>query len=217
MIAALYVETNGCYFDLPNVDPWDQRRDARLYNGPWSVVAHPPCQRWGKMWAGSPSWIAKTGQRKVKGDDGGCFAHALASVRQWGGVLEHPEGSHAWDYFGLNKPPKSGGWVAAELPGLSRYGWTCRVEQGRYGHYARKPTWLYAVGTRLPELNWGSSEAQFPEWAIARYGLKKCRRMGELAFKGGGTDSSARIGTPTPFRDLLIGIAESCNSRRAAA
>lgn len=39
MIAALYVETGGCYFGLPDVDPWDELRDARKYEGPWSVVA----------------------------------------------------------------------------------------------------------------------------------------------------------------------------------
>ena len=34
MIAALYVETDGCYFGIPGVDPWDQARDARKYTGP---------------------------------------------------------------------------------------------------------------------------------------------------------------------------------------
>lgn len=52
MIAALYVQTGGCYFGLPGVDPWDEARDARKYAGPYPVVAHPPCQRWGKFWAG---------------------------------------------------------------------------------------------------------------------------------------------------------------------
>ena len=46
MIAALFVETNGCYFGLPGVDPWDINRDARAYPGPHPVVAHPPCQLW---------------------------------------------------------------------------------------------------------------------------------------------------------------------------
>jgi hypothetical protein len=49
LIAALYVEKNGCYYNLPSVDPWDIERDARLYRGPWPVVAHPPCQRWGRF------------------------------------------------------------------------------------------------------------------------------------------------------------------------
>ena len=43
MIAALFVQKNGAYFDLPDVDPWDEERDARLYSGPHPVVAHPQC------------------------------------------------------------------------------------------------------------------------------------------------------------------------------
>jgi hypothetical protein len=206
-IAALYVETGGSYFGLLGVDPWHEARDARRYAGPHPVVAHPPCQRWGKMWAGQPLWIKRTGQRKVKGDDGGCFASALAAVRRWGGVLEHPWGSHAWPHFGLNTPPRKGGWIMADFHG----GWTCCVEQGRYGHYARKPTLLYAVGCDLPDLEWGESEPRFPEWAIEKHGLPYCKRAGELAFKGGGTDSSPRISTPEPFRDLLLSMARSAS------
>lgn len=204
MIAALYVESGGSYYGLPNVDPWDEARDARMYLGPFPVVAHPPCQRWGKFWAGQPLWIKRTGERKIKGNDGGCFEHALAMVRSCGGVLEHPWGSHAWPHFGLNVPLRAGGWIKAD-----RFGWTCCVEQGRYGHYARKPTLLYAVGTDLPGLRWGISEPSFPQEAIARYGLAYCKRAGELAFKGGGKDSSHRIGTPPEFRGLLIGLAQS--------
>jgi hypothetical protein len=204
MIAALFVETNGAYFGLPEVDPWDELRDARKYTGPFPVVAHPPCQRWGKFWAGQPLWIARTGERKTKGDDGGCFASALDSVRRFGGVLEHPWGSHAWPHFGLAIPPRSGGWVKAD-----DFGFTCCVEQGRYGHYARKPTMLYVVRGNTPELRWGKTEPTFPQWAIDKYGLQKCKRAGELAFKGGGKDNSFRIGTPSEFKDLLLSIASS--------
>jgi hypothetical protein len=28
-VAALYVERDGAYYGLPNVDPWDAERDAR--------------------------------------------------------------------------------------------------------------------------------------------------------------------------------------------
>jgi hypothetical protein len=28
MIAALFVETGGCYFNIPDVDPWDEQRDT---------------------------------------------------------------------------------------------------------------------------------------------------------------------------------------------
>ena len=160
------------------------------------------------MWAGSPSVIAKTGVRKKKGDDAGCFKSALESVRRCGGVLEHPWGSHAWAHFGLNKPDRKGGWIEADDQG----GWTCCVEQGRYGHYAPKPTMLYAVGCELPELDWGVYKVQdsdFPEWAMERYGREKCRKIGLLSFKGGGTDSTPRIHTPEPFRELLLTMAFS--------
>ena len=118
MIAALFVQTEGCYFNLEGVDPWDEARDARKYRGPYPVIAHPPCQRWGKMWMGSPSYVAKTGIRKIKGDDGSCFHAALNAVREFGGVLEHPWGSHAWPHFGLAVPSRKGGWIRADNHGV---------------------------------------------------------------------------------------------------
>lgn len=205
MIAALYVETNGSYYGIDGVDPWDEARDARKYDGPYPVVAHPPRQRWGKLWAGQPLHIKRTGQRKIKGDDGGCFKASLAAVRAFGGVIEHPWGSHAWSYFGLNKPPREGGWIMADFHG----GWTCCVEQGRYGHYARKPTLIYAVGCDLLELDWGIGEPRLDPAVVARMGLKRAKRLGEVSARGGGKDSSPRIGTPPEFRDILISMARS--------
>lgn len=209
MIAALYVERDGAYFGLDHIDPWDEARDARKYAGPYSVVAHPPCQRWGKLWAGQPLHIKRTGERKIKGDDDGCFAAALASVRAFGGVLEHPWGSQAWAHFGLNVPERSGGWIMADFLG----GWTCCVEQGQYGHYARKPTLLYAFGTDLPSLRWGYRYANLDPAVVARMGLERAKRLGEIGARGGGQNSTARIHTPTEFRDLLINIAQSAKPR----
>jgi hypothetical protein len=212
-VAALYVETDGAYYGLADVDPWDEVRDARRYSGPWPVVAHPPCQRWGKLWAGQPLHIKRTGERKVKGDDSGCFAAALAAVRAYGGVLEHPWGSHAWAHFGLNVPPRSGGWIVADFEG----GWTCCVEQGRYGHYARKPTLLYLFGAEPPPLKWGYGYARLDPAVVARMGLQRAKRLGEVGARGGGQNSTPRIHTPAPFRDLLIQMARSVQTQRAAA
>lgn len=205
MVAALYVESGGTYFGLDGVDPWDEARDARQYKGPHPVVAHPPCQRWGKFWFGQPLAVKMTGVRKKKGDDGGCFEAALWSVRTHGGVLEHPADSHAWDHFGLKRPPRKGGWIPADDIG----GFTCCVEQGQYGHYARKPTWLYARWVELPELKWGHTEAKLDPKVVERMGLKRAKHLGEVASRGGGTDSTPRIHTPVEFRDLLISIARS--------
>lgn len=146
MIAALFVAAGGAYFGLEGVDPWDISRDARAYAGPHVVVAHPPCERWGRYWGGGPSAKVK---RKL-GDDGGCFASALASVRQWGGVLEHPEASHAFAHFGLGRPRWRAGW-ARSPDGI---GHICCVAQGNYGHRSRKLTWLYTTHPRPPQLDW---------------------------------------------------------------
>ena len=212
-IAALYVETGGSYFNLPGVTPWDAKEDARMYGGPHPVVAHPPCQRWGKMWKGQPGNI-KAGKVERKGDDLGCFKSALFDVRRFGGVIEHPEYSHAWSHFGLAKPPRQGGWIEAG----DGCGWTCRVEQGQYGHYCPKPTWLYAVGVDpLPELRWGVNpvtDDMFPKEALEKHGREYCRKAGVMAFKGGGKDASIRIATPPEFRDLLIAMARSAHPSR---
>jgi hypothetical protein len=201
MIAALYVETDGAYFGLEGVDPWDEARDARLYAGPWPVVAHPPCQRWGRFWHGS---TRKPHQFKL-GDDAGCFAAALGSVREHGGVLEHPADSQAWKHFELARPSRDGGWIAADSDG----GYTCYVEQGFYGHTSRKPTWLYAKGVKLPELRWGRGEQRIPQWMLDRYGYEKARRIGVVAMVGGKNKTKIRNATPPVFRDLLIEIARS--------
>jgi hypothetical protein len=216
MIAALYVQTGGCYYGLPDVDPWDKARDARKYDGPWSVVSHTPCPRWGKMWFGQPLTVKLTGQRKKLGDDGGCFEHSLYCVRKYGGVIEHPDRSLAWRHFGLNEPPRTGGWVVADFEG----GWTCCVEQGRYGHYARKPTWLYVNGVDgldLPLLDWGIGEPRYDPAVIGRMGMRRAKRLGEVGARGGGTDSAPRIHTPTPFRDLLLSIARTAEQERKEA
>lgn len=124
-VAALYVLRGGPYYGLPDVDPWDEARDARSYPGPLPVVAHPPCARWGRFATGGPRYLAQGKPRKAIGDDGGCFKAALAAVRTWGGVLEHPADSYAWPYHELKAPPRAGQWV----PAGDGVGWTCCVER----------------------------------------------------------------------------------------
>jgi hypothetical protein len=204
VIAALFVETSGAYFNLPDCDPWDETRDARAYTGSNPVVAHPPCQRWGRFWHGS---TRKPYQFRL-GDDDGCFEAALAIVRRCGGVLEHPQDSRAWDHFNLVKPPRSGGWIAADDFG----GMTCRVEQGQYGHFANKATWLYAFGTlALPALRWGRGEQRIHPVALAKHGYVKARRIGMMAMVGGKDKTRIRNATPVEFRDVLISLAQSCS------
>jgi hypothetical protein len=147
----------------------------------------------------------------VLGDDGGCFAAALAAVRRWGGVIEHPEGSHAWRHFGLNVPPRNGGWVVADFEG----GWTCCVEQGAYGHRARKATWLYAFGVDLPSLKWGRAPGDFVRLDDGFYSAEERRR----AVKTGACQrlsKKQRAATPIEFRDLLLSIARTATNPSAS-
>lgn len=208
MIAALFVDPEGCYAGLPDVDAWGEARDARQYRGPHPVVAHPPCQRWGKFATGSPR---KPAQYRV-GEDSGSFAAALTAVRNYGGVLEHPKDSAAWDHFGLLQPPGHGGWIRCDIFG----GWTCCIEQAHYGHFSRKPTWLYAVGVDLPSLTWGRAAQRLPAYAVERYGYEKARRIGVMAAVGGKDKTKIRNATPIEFRDLLLSMARSVSIRQAA-
>lgn len=194
MIAALYVHTGGSYFDVPGVDPWDEKRDARRYDGPHPVVAHPPCSRWCRL-AGLVE--ARWGHKR--GDDGGCFAAALAAVRRWGGVLEHPAYSDAWKHFGLPRPDRRGGWTRDELGGASAH-----VEQGRYGHVAKKATWLYAVRCDLPELRWGFDPDQRSKAPVSWCGNRVA--SGERRPRVG---KAAAAATPPAFREILVTMARS--------
>jgi hypothetical protein len=188
MIAALFVETGGTYFDLPDVDPWDVTRDARTYAGPWPVVAHPPCQLWVNFAA--LNYKRYGGEHNRPGNDGGCFASALASVRRWGGVLEHPASSNAWRAFGLRRP-QAIGWEQ-QAPGE----WVCEVWQSAYGHKARKRTWLFYAGVVRPsELDWSRPSGSHQVGWFDRIKPTLSKR-----------EASA---TPPRFRDSLLSLARS--------
>lgn len=185
MIAALFVEEKGVYSGLPDVDVWGVTRDARQYRGPWPVVAHPPCHLWTNL--AHVNFKRYGGEHNRPGNDGGCFAAALAAVREWGGVLEHPAESRAWPAHGLDRP--IGPWMRC-----CRGEWTCEVWQSAYGHKARKRTWLYYVGTSPPpELDWSR-----------RPGTHQCGWFDRIKPTLSKHEASA---TPLPFRDLLLSIA----------
>jgi hypothetical protein len=135
------------------------------------------------------------------GDDGGCFAAALWAVRTFGGCLEHPEASHAWDWFGLPRPNRWGQWTKADRYG----GRSCCVAQGHYGHRAQKLTWIYAVVELYPQWTWGPSggirlDAGYHS-AEERAAAKACARSER---DSGRLTDRERIHTPDPFARLLV-------------
>lgn len=194
-LAALFVQPTGCYAGLPYVDAWPEARDARNYTGPLPVVAHPPCARWSRL-----ARFCEARHGLKVGDDGGCFSAAVKAVRAYGGVIEHPAFSKAWAHFGLPRPDtKHKGWT----PGICG-GFSCYVEQGRYGHPVKKATWLYVYGVSLqdlPELRWGHTPdsrgtiAKNQDW---RGGMDKWRDT---------TGHRVANATPVEFRDELLRLA----------
>jgi len=187
-VAALYIdEATGPYIDREGVYPWGVTRDARSYGGPDPVVAHPPCGHWCRF-----SWNCK---RPL--DEKWMGPAAVAAVRAYGGVLEHPAHSKLWPYCGMPKPGH-----------CDRWGHTVELDQVWFGHEARKRTWLYVCGVSPVAV-----AARLD--AAATLDAEPTRVMGVPRSKGRTLlclPKSRRHITPEPFADWLIGLARTVPS-----
>lgn len=191
-VAVLYVDSKG---DYPKrfAHWWDEKRDARVYEGTLPIVAHPACGPWGGL------------SRLYKGKEGGedCGLIAVEQVRRHGGVLEHPQGSRLWEACGLPRPG-----AAADSYG----GYTVSVRQCDWGHACAKPTWLYIVGAQRETIEaevaaqprrepthriWGSRKAYMYDAKAKALGLR-------------GAHASMRKRTPIAFMLWLASIARRC-------
>lgn len=186
-VAALYIDPRGPYPAMPEVDAWDETRDAKKYAGPFPVVAHPPCGPWGQLhhmcWKQDPE----------------CAIRAVDQVRAFGGVLEHPKYSKLWAARSL------------PLPGASEDQWggfTVQVDQCAWGHVARKTTWLYIVG-----LARGVVEAAVLRGGEPTHWVSGARRP---HYGGGAVPAGIKIcsaeqrrRTPPAFAEWLVSIARA--------
>ena len=102
MIHALYVDpVNGPYARLLGAERcWGVERDAKRYDGPGAVVAHPPCKTWGRL-----AWRVSDADHKAAHP---CGPRAVEQVRRHGGVLEHPQGSKGADGLHRQRRPRAG-------------------------------------------------------------------------------------------------------------
>lgn len=125
-IAVLFARSDSLYKTIPGCDVWDIERDARRWPGGVPVVAHPPCRAWGGLRA----------LANPRPDEKALAPWAVAMVRRFGGVLEHPKRSTLWPVAGLPAPGKR-----------DEFGrWTLPIFQSWWGHRAEKATLLYIVG-----------------------------------------------------------------------
>ncbi|MDE2104920.1 MAG: hypothetical protein KGL39_47220 [Patescibacteria group bacterium] len=157
-VAVLFARADSVYKTLPGVEVYDLERDARTYDGPWPVVAHPPCRAWGNF-----AMFAKP-----RPDERNLARLSVALVREFGGVLEHPYGSKLWK--------------AQQLPATGDKdqfgGWTLLIDQHWWGHKAQKRTRLYIVGCEpqdIPDMPIVLGEAAFVVGDVGRSGYEcKC-------------------------------------------
>jgi hypothetical protein len=190
-VAALYVDPRGPYPKLEGVDCWDEQRDARLYEGPHPVVAHPPCGPWGDM--------KHLCTRRFHERD--CAPIAIAHVQRFGGVLEHPQGSGLWAHARLPKP--------YELPD-EHGGYTIHVEQVAWGHPCRKPTWLYVVGVPLDAVLAGiRSGGTITHWVGGSRGRGRTRQDSPIPHGIKAASAEIRRRTPVAFAEWLVQLARA--------
>jgi hypothetical protein len=194
-VAALFVTRDSHYKKMPGVDCYDIDRDALTWPGGCPCVCHPPCRSWGALKA-----FAKPRDRER--DDA---RWAVAMVRKYGGVLEHPKGSSLWADQGL---PASGKFD--EFGGM-----TITINQVWFGHQARKSTWLYIVGTAgypppLPPFPPGAAQRK-PTHYIGR----PRRLVGRPDLPGYMPECThkAREATPPELAHWLIELARLCDNK----
>lgn len=182
-VAILYADPKGPYPKMEGCDVWDEARDARLYAGPHPVVAHPPCGPWGRL-----------SHLSFK-QDPTCGPSGVASVRQWGGVLEHPSESRLFAECGMPRP--------GELPDAFG-GVSMAVAQVDWGHPCEKPTWLYMVGC---------APAAYPRQprGVATHGIwyGSFERSGHSGPKLKGASKERRRRTPPAFAEFLVSLARA--------
>lgn len=182
-VAALFVRADSVYKRMPGVDAWDAERDARAWPGGSPVVAHPPCRAWGRL---RHFARPRPGERELA-------PWAVAQIRRWGGVLEHPAASKLWPEHGLPEPGQRDAWG----------GWTLPVDQHWWGHKAEKSTLLYIVGVDprdIPPIPLVLGEATH---VIATSIRRAGSRRPEVA-------KAEREHTPPDFAAWLVDLARRC-------
>jgi len=132
MISILYVNRKSNYDNFSELDIWKEEKNALLYRGKNVIIAHPPCRAFGRLRSFS--------------NHPGCelfMAYsAIAKVRRFGGIVEHPISSTLWEKMkigSIKSPDQYGGYLI-------------KVNLSDFGFKAKKPTGLYIVGLEYKDL-----------------------------------------------------------------
>lgn len=118
-ITILCVNKNSNYWKLQsryNLDIWDIHRDAYNYSGSNPVITHSPCQQWSRL-------------HRFANDnplEKNLAFHCYELVNMYGGIFEHPSGSHFFKEVNAN------------------YNNIISINQSWFGFEAVKKTLLYS-------------------------------------------------------------------------
>lgn len=192
-VAVLFARADSNYKAL-DCDVWDEERDARRWPGGAPVVAHPPCRAWGRLRHMANPMPGEKNLARL----------AVALVREFGGVLEHPARSTLWAAQKLPQPGERdqyGGWT---LP-ISQYWW---------GHRAEKKTWLYIVGCEprdVPQLPLALGDAPM----VVGNGTTNHPQRGDPGWRPQ-IPHAEREHTPPELARWLIELAHRCKGHNAA-
>jgi len=181
-VAVLFARADSVYKTMLDVDVWDEARDARGWPGGSSLVAHPPCRGWGRLRQFS---YATEPERQLARD-------AVAHIRTFGGVLEHPAESTLWADMRLPRP--------GQFPDESG-GWSMAVDQFIFGHRAEKSTWLYIVGLEPDDLPYLPIRGGSPTHCVRP--TKNYPRLPSITKR-------EREATPPSFASWLVELARRC-------
>lgn len=186
-VAVLFAREDSAYKTLPECEVYDMARDARNYDGPWPVVAHPPCRAWATL----------RHHAKPRADERNLARLAVALVREFGGVLEHPHRTTLWE--------------AQRLPAVGQRdafgGFTLVIDQNWWGHRAQKRTRLYVVGcepTEVPPLPLVLGEATHTVGLWSGRDKATCRpSIAKHEYES----------TPDELASWLVALAQRCQTR----
>ena len=133
-VAILCAAKKSVYHGMPDLEVFDEARDARTFQGGMPIIAHPPCRYWiGGLFGKQARDAADPAQVAVEKELG---LWCVEQIKRCGGILEQPAKSALWDAAAL---PRPGGR-------LNRDGFSLCVYQRWWGLPMRKATWLYFVG-----------------------------------------------------------------------
>ncbi len=187
-VAALFCRSDTVYRTISGVDVWDKERNALLWPGGLPVVAHPPCGPWGCL---RNKCKERRGERELA-------LWAVQQVRNFGGVLEHPERSTLWQAAGL-----------PDIGCTDNYGgFTLRLDQHWWGHRARKRTLLYICGISLREVPPMPLTLREPTHVVSS-GYAPHRGHRHRSAKPE-VSKAEREATPEAFAKWLVQVASLC-------